>query len=379
MSDYKFYTPVTLLESLLEYIPPDGIDSIIDLACGSFNLLKAAQKKYPNALCVGVDIDEQPIDQASGIQFIRHEGRSYAVEKAQQGETFGLLLTNPPYGRLRPEEQLFHGQNGAFLNSRYECEMLYANCLLSREGSWLIGILPSTFVEGDLYAKYRKHLAGVFEIVMLVKLPGDVFSRKEISSYAVIMHKNSCGNTSGATIGYARKNGKKWSISIEGRIEPAHICEGNWSKTENPNKKEKIGISFIGRGDISSKYFSSQGTRILHCSSNFIDGCWIPSERKCVDYPKGNLKYVERGDIIINRIGKYAGYWRKHTGEKCLVSDCLIVVRGNPNLEGFLNQKSSNGKLSIPVRGIATKYISMKDLLDMYFVLQVCEHHVELS
>ena len=371
MSDYKFYTPVALLESLLEFLPADSINSIIDLACGSFNLLKAARKKYPNALCVGIDIDEQLIDRTAGIQFIKREGRSYAIEKAKQGESFGLLLTNPPYGKLKPEEQLFQGQNDAFLNSRYECEMLYANCLLSREGSWLIGILPSTFVEGNLYAKYRRHLAGIFEIAMLVKLPGDVFSRKDISSYAVIMHKSNCGNKSYTTVGYAHQSEKKWSISIIGKIESEKIREGDWTQNKYLDSKEKIGISFIGRGNISSKYFSSAGTHILHCSSSFEGGNWVPSERRCVDYPKENLKYADCGDVIINRIGKYAGYWSKYSGKKILVSDCLIVVRGDSNLDGFLKEKSNNGRLSVPIRGIATKYISMNDLLDMYFNLEV--------
>ena len=58
MSDYKYYTPIDLMEVLLEHLPPQNIRSVVDISCGSFNLLKAALRKYPHAKCIGVDIEE---------------------------------------------------------------------------------------------------------------------------------------------------------------------------------------------------------------------------------------------------------------------------------------------------------------------------------
>jgi len=78
-------------------------------------------------------------------------------------------------------------------------------------------------------------------------------------------------------------------------------------------------------------------------------------------------KYVMSGDIIINRIGKNAGYWTKYSGEKQLVSDCLIVIRGGKQLEEFLTCHSVEGRLVVPIRGVATKYISISDLTSLYF------------
>lgn len=368
MSDYKYYTPVSLLDALLEYIPEKQVENVVDISCGSFNLLKSALKKYPHARCVGVDIEEQDIKEYADICFVKQDGRVFSKQQHAKAVTFDLILTNPPFGRLKKEDRLFEDEPNAELCSRYECEMMYANSLLAHEGSYVIAILPATFVEGDLYLKYRKKIAKDYEIKHLIKLPGNVFSKGDISAYAIILYRTSADKTRDTQCGSAVFQNSKWIISFEKTIVATNVNLGAWMMPNLPLlPKEKEKISSIYRGNISSVYFSEDGDEILHCSSVFEQGKWKPSLCYCKDYPKENAKYVYNGDIIVNRIGKKAGFWTKYIGERKLISDCLIVVHGGVSIDEYLKQHSKNGQLEIPLKGVATKYVSISDLLSSFF------------
>lgn len=368
MSDYKYYTPVALLDALLEHVPEGDVRNIVDISCGSFNLLKSALKKYPDAICVGVDIEEQNVGDYPNIIFVKQDGRIFAKQQNEEKKTYDLILTNPPFGRLKKEERLFEDEKQAILCSRYECEMMYANSLLAQDGSRMIAILPATFVEGDLYVKYRKRMAEEYEIRSLIKLPGNVFSKGDISAYAIILFKTDNKKTRDTGIGDAVYKDSKWEIYNRETVEVDNVLAGIWVGSKKPIISEgKKKIVSIFRGNISSAFFSAEGTKILHCSSAFEHNCWKPSQCYCKDIPTKNLKYVQEGDILINRIGKNAGFWTKYCGERQLISDCLIVVHGGTEMEEYLLRYSIDGRLEIPIKGVATKYISIADLVDSYF------------
>ncbi len=369
MSDYKYYTPVDLFDILLDYLPRTGISSVVDISCGSFNLLKSAQKKFPGAKCVGVDIEDQVIESCNGIQFIRQDGREYAKTQYNRKRKFDLILSNPPFGRLKKEDRVFEKNEGAILCSRYECEMMYANYLLAKNGTSMIVILPATFVEGDLYIKYRKKIANDFSVKAIIKLPGNVFSKGDISSYAIILYKSHKQAGDSTQIGDAFFENERWRVVFSSNTCKERMLDGIWVESMKPiSLVEKENVENIFRGNISSAFFSTKGERVLHCSSIFENGVWRPSQCYCEGILDNNRKYAQAGDILINRIGKNAGFWSKYHGEKQLVSDCIIVVRGKSDLESFFNKHSVHGRLIVPVKGVATKYISIKDIVDCYFV-----------
>lgn len=285
-----------------------------------------------------------------------------------------MILSNPPFGRLKKEDRLFENEPNAELCSRYECEMMYANSLLVQEGSHMIAILPATFVEGDLYLKYRKRLAKDYEIRQLIKLPCNVFSRGDISAYAIILYRTDADKIRDTQTGNAIYGESKWNITCGNTIPAADIMLGLWvSSNLSMGPKKKKEIDCIYRGNISSTYFSNDGDEIMHCSSIFEHGDWLPLLCHCKNHPIKNAKYVHDGDIIVNRIGKNAGFWTKYVGKRRLISDCLIVIRGGAGIEEYLKQHSKDGRLEIPLKGVATKYISISDLLSSYFVIRVAE------
>lgn len=77
----------------------------------------------------------------------------------------------------------------------------------------------------------------------------------------------------------------------------------------------------------------------------------------------GRVGRLWHGDIVINRIGRCAGYWSVYTGMQKLISDCLIVVKepSDATIEALRNH-SENGRLQIPLRGVSTPYITIDDV-----------------
>lgn len=371
MSDYKYYTPVALFDVLLDYLPSNRISSVIDISCGSFNLLKSAHKKFPEATCIGVDIEDQAANSCNDIQFIRQDGREYAKVQHNRKKRFDLILSNPPFGKLKKEDRLFEKDEGAILCSRYECEMMYANSLLAKNGTSMIVIMPATFVEGDLYIKYRKKVANDYTVKAIIKLPGDVFSKGNISSYAIILYKSPKQSKSLVQIGSASFENDRWKVVFSGNTCIEKMMNGIWVESIKPvSLVEKKDINAIFRGNISSAFFSKSGEKVLHCSSIVENEVWRPSQYFCEGVLNTNRKYAQAGDILINRIGKKAGFWAKYHGERQLVSDCIIVVRGKGDLESFLEKHSVHGRLIVPVKGVATKYIAIKDIVDSYFNIE---------
>jgi len=109
MSKYNYYTPIELAALLLELIPQKAsISSAIDICCGSWNLLAAAKRHYPEVKITGVDID--PAAHAhciEGATFVCDDGRSFANRQEKAKQTYDLVLSNPPFGPLSKKKKKY--------------------------------------------------------------------------------------------------------------------------------------------------------------------------------------------------------------------------------------------------------------------------------
>lgn len=112
---------------------------------------------------------------------------------------------------------------------------------------------------------------------------------------------------------------------------------------------------------------SNSGAKVFHCSSIIKDGLWKPSIRYCDDEEIiENAKVVMPGDIIINRVGRYANYWCMCT-EKGVLSDCLIGIKKSDkyNVYEQLDKNSTNGRLNINTKGVTTQYVTIGDICNL--------------
>lgn len=367
MSKYNYYTPIELAALLLELIPQEAsIDSVIDICCGSWNLLTAAKRYYPEAKITGVDIDPTAHTHCpEGATFVHDDGRVFANRQGKAKQTYDLVLSNPPFGPLPKKKKKYRkAENVLTTSKRYEAELLWANLKLMHTGSFLIIVLPSTYMDGSSYVEYRKWLARNYNIHTIIKLPSNTFEKATLNTVAIILQKvEICASHMHNTVThvYQAHYNSKWSIKQSFSIPPRRILDGTWDNnayalTENQHLQ-------IYRGNISSKFFSETGDAILHCSSTFVNGSWTPGVRYCTGTSASQKKYLNHGDVVINRIGRCAGYWNIYTGMHQLISDCLIVIKEpSDTIIEALRNHSNNGKLQIPLRGVSTPYITMDDI-----------------
>lgn len=368
MDKYKYYTPIALMKTILNLIGNEKVESIVDICCGSWNLLNAAHEKYPDAKIVGVDIDESvkdySIDKAS---FKACDGRDYSISSKKAKTSFDLILSNPPFGSLKKEEQKFCNINDSTFfsglqNKRYECEMVQANLLLAHDGSVLVFILPSTFIMGVSLVKARCQIATEYSVQSIIELPIDTFKNGRINTYAVILKKGYKNKS--CTKLYAARFNNGWSLRYKGELSFSDVSAGKW--WDWSSKEYDCHDYIINRGKISSNCFSSTGNDVLHNAAKKA-GKWAPSFRK-FDLSKtdqASIVYATVGDILINRVGRDAGYWCINDCEKIAISDCLIVIH-NPtdSIKKLLDSKSDNmGRLNIPLRGVATRFVTRQDVL----------------
>lgn len=373
--DYKYYTPYTLSVALLDLLTDIEPQNAIDICCGSWNLLLAAKKRFPDVKITGVDIDgDSEKTKPNNSDFFQQDGRDYAIKCFNNGIRYNLILANPPFGNIPYDKRLF--TNNKYVNycslakNRYEIEMLIANILLAQEKSTIIAILPQTFFNGEKNKNLRKKIANEFCIKYIIDLPNNTFKKGNIKTSAVVMTKEAPSVNHSAEYCIASKKNDMWNIVKNHTISIELLGSGIWLEKEIENllgSNNKLALGY--RGNISSAFFSKKQTeaKVLHCS-NYKGGMWSPSSRSI---PKNilknrELKYAQEGDIIINRIGKSAGYWCKYNGPKIPVSDCLIVIKKSNDSyihESLRRLSNKYGQLNTLVKGVSTQYISMSDVL----------------
>lgn len=362
MKKYAFYTPVQVADFLIEMMDCTDCQNIIDICCGSWNLLRSAKKYFPNAHITGVDVDgEVERFKLENADFYKGDGRDFALDCINESQKYDLVLSNPPFGYLEEGMRLYAYSNDCridkkLINKRYENEMLQANLLLAKQGGSLLFILPSTFIEGISNKKIRMVLGKQYNICSLFQLPKDIFGMSGISTWAMYLKNtqpdNRCVHVyriEHAEDGYIRKEIKS--------VSRKYIKNGDWLGVNKEHKKNSLNIY---RGNLHSKEFSDDGNRVLHCGVCESGKAWKPSVRFC---HTNAGKKAKRGDIIINRIGKSAGYWCVNEEEEILVSDCIIVIKSEgESLIKSLIEQSDHHRLRIPIYGTTTQYITVEDI-----------------
>ena len=346
--DYsKFYTPPQIANSLINELSIPEPQKIVDICCGSCNLLVAAKNKWPKAKLYGVDVSEHYC--AENVVFEKKDGRKFAIEYPHE---FPLVVANPPFDYVENKEQfpdLFINEFKEASTSRLEVEMLIANLKLLQPNGVLLVILPSSFVEAETHRKIRKIIANNYYVKSIIKLDETTFGASKINSYALIIHNESQNNRN-ARIGNSVDN----CISYTTHISSNDLKEGQWTLY---NKSDNTFLLNIKRGNISSSSFITRGQPILHTAKYRTD--WSPSKRY-ISKKITPTVFAESGDIIVSRIGKSAGQWCVYNGEKIAISDCLYRIK-DPDKAIFNRIKGR--RFDRDLKGVATRYITISDFL----------------
>jgi len=350
--DYtKFYTPPATATVLVDKLNIPKPDVVIDICCGSCNLLHAARNRWKSANLVGVDTNA---NLSADISIITMDGRRFATNNPNK---YPLVLANPPFDCMSSSKEfpmLYCGVFERYQTKRLENEMLLANLILLRENGTLVIIMPSTFVEAESNIAIRSLLGTNYYIKNIIKLPDDTFGTTGIRSYALII-KNCTPRRRITKFSEIISCGEELkTIDVE-TVPQKRIAVGEWYI--NTCLTHNKGQYNIRRGNISSQMFSETGKMLLHTSKRCDD--WKPSLRM-FSTNIDNLIYAETGDIIVSRIGKSAGQWCRYEGETIPISDCLYRIKDS---DGLIYKAIKGHSFDFPQKGVATRYITMNDFL----------------
>lgn len=372
MKDYSYFTPKKLAEEILKTIDKKLFMNVIDISCGSWNLLEPARRILGCREIVGVDIDaEMSQYRIDDGLFLNLDGRIFAQQVCNH-EKYDLVVSNPPFGRLKDAERIMRlyamtsisadKEMIDVMTKRYESEMIVANYLLLKKNGVMVIILPRTVFVGDSYRKMRKFLSSRLYVKSIIELPNGTFKNAELSTVAFVFENRSCKD---ATILCRAECDDCWKIVKTGEVAYDVIASGIW----DGRKEKKASHIDLFRGIIGSQRFETGGKyKVLHSSSKFENGRWFPSIRYSNCHVKN--KQISKGDIIVNRVGKNAGCWTISEYDDCEVSDCIIVIKKpSEKILAALERYSENGRLCIEKRGVASKYITQSDL----HILLECE------
>lgn len=345
--DYsKFYTPPKTASILINELSIPKPQKVIDICCGSCNLLIAAKKKWNSVTLYGVDVSE--CHSVNGVIYEKKDGRQFAIEHPHE---FPLVLANPPFDFVKSKKQFPELYINEFMDvttSRLEIEMLIANLTLLSPNGVLLIILPSSFVEAETYRGIRQVIANNYYVESIIKLDEATFGASRINSYALIIH-NISKTRYNAKVGNAIGDLISYTTDISSKM----LKDGYWTHDRTTVKRNSLDIK---RGNISSAFFISRGQPILH-TAKITNNSWTPGV-KYISKKIIPTVFAESGDIIVSRIGKSAGQWCLYEGEKIAISDCLYRIK-DPDKSLF---KKINGKcFDRNLKGVATRYITIAD------------------
>jgi len=353
--DYsKFYTPPHIASLLVKELTEIQPDTIIDICCGSCNLLHAAGKRWKKAKLFGVDVVKHD---TSDVCFTHMDGRKFAIEHSAK---YALVLANPPFDCVEKEREFSELYSGIFSKirtRRLEIEMLLANLFLMQDNGTLLIIMPSTFVEATGRKTIRKLVGENYYVKSIIKLPEDTFGASHINSYALVIKHCTAARqvTNYYSLIYANQEGHRFSSKKI--VSQKHIKNGDWMPFMHLSLDADLDMH---RGNISSQAFVSSGTPVLHTAKRSRP--WMPSVRY-IERPFESAVYAECGDIIISRIGKSAGQWCQYNGKRMPISDCLYCLK---DPDGSVLERLGNKEYDFPQKGVATRYITMKDFVSWY-------------
>ena len=100
----SYYTPISLANKLVDFVPTREVKSVVDFCVGDGDLLKAVAKRYPSAKLYGTDISDEALKKLSNdcpewnletCDFRKDE--SIDNVSFMHNIRFDLIMLNPPF------------------------------------------------------------------------------------------------------------------------------------------------------------------------------------------------------------------------------------------------------------------------------------------
>lgn len=197
---YEFYTPRPIVAAMWAMAQRNGFEggSILEPSVGTGRFLQ-----YVDPATCSVDAFEySDVGETTSFRIARacfpwanitngaFETIFYTGNKRTgTSKRYDLVIGNPPYGDRDGYWQApkLEGKQGNA--TRYEHYFIEKGIELLNPGGLLVFIVPSTFMDGPQYAKFRAHIETMAELVEAYRLPLNAFDFTAIQTDIIVFKR----------------------------------------------------------------------------------------------------------------------------------------------------------------------------------------------
>lgn len=218
----QYFTPRALIETIVTVVDPEPHETIHDPACGTGGFLLAAwehTRKKPLARNAevytamrsrfsGVDIVPEVV-RLCAMNLYLHDitGRESPVEARDAllgagGQVFGVILTNPPFGRkqsyrivrddgeIETEREDYDRQDFFVTTSNKQLNFLqHIMTVLAENGEAAVVLPDNVLFEGGAGEMIRRRLLHNFDFHTLLRLPTGIFYKQGVKANVLFFDK----------------------------------------------------------------------------------------------------------------------------------------------------------------------------------------------
>lgn len=374
----RYYTPISIAEILCEKIGKYDNSLVLDLGCGSGNLILGSLKHWVDCHYHGYDIDIQALNQLKSLCLKNVTLYNLdIVNQCLSNNYFDITISNPPYIYLSKKKVYKYLDK----NTDLENEILNLNkipaplifltkAIENTKKNGKIGIiLPNGILTNQKYQSIRNILVSSYHIESIIQLEPYVFQKTETHAHILIIKNRKPEDEYKINFYFLEKNKLinheiKSSLDISNRLDFIPLLAGQNIK--------KLGdfISSISRGRKSSRYIKDNPTcNIFHTtdfeknSGAYVDNSYMISQLS-------NPYYAKKGDILIARVGRNFHKKVKIVRDGSVeVSDSVIVIRPIKNhtdlIYNYLTSDAGQEQLKIYSQGTGAKYITHNQIFSL--------------
>lgn len=401
--DYKqYFTPLSLAEFMVNLIPDDNINSVIDLSMGECGLLEEAKKRWKDASYYGADIDETLLSRihAKSPYIKTFSGDSLGENIAQwkeyqdviNSEKFDLAIANPPFNYYDQASACLIDEQDMVLPIEMRFLLKYIDIV--RAGGYISIILPYGFLSLDLYKKLRIIILSKVTILKVIKIFDNCFDKIDADTCLILMRKKNSNERfiqENISIEYLDNNyllKQKTKVSCKNDIKRLDLEYHQLLQAFSNIQKSCIYpvvplldyIESCKRGKTLTKkkeLITDRGARFIHTTD--VKYLYISNEspvyvlRKDEYFKESKTKFE---NILIGRVGKAC------IGKIAIVnkeypvsvfSDCIFCLSVKDIDPYFLTLYLASKYGQMQLRGLAkgscSKYITKDDLMQIKIIV----------
>ena len=403
VKEYKqYFTPLDLADFMVNLVPDDNVNTVVDLSMGECGLLEAAKKRWNDASFFGADIDETLLSKIHAkspyIHTFSGDSLGNTVKKwdvyqnVLNNARFDLAIANPPFNYF-DQANVCCGDNDN-LTLPIEMRFLLKYIEIVRDGGYICIILPYGFLSLDLYNKLRLKILSKVTIHKVIKIFDNCFDRIDADTCLLLMQKKRTNDR------YIQDN-----ISIE-YLDSEYLLQ-KYTNVAISSEKSRLDLEYhqllkdfqnirqVCRHPINllNQYVISckrgrtlankkdliveKGIRFLHTT----DVKYLSISNHSPIYVLRNTDYfkesrVKPKSILIGRVGKACIGKIAIVPERyplTVISDCIfcLEIRDIDPYYLTLYLASQYGQMQLKglAKGSCSKYITKEDLLQLMIIV----------